>query len=139
MRLNDARFVQEGTVIGFGLTVVELDDCELSACVVVPENDTQQDKRAKRSQNEETAWQALMFVHNVAGENDNLTTVRPPKKPVQKAVQTALVQDEFRRRYGTDRTTTLRAIDARWSEAKKGLTSKGYCALHNEYVWPIFA
>ncbi len=139
LTVNDARFVQEGTVIGFGLTVVELDDCELSACVVVPETDTRQDKRAKRSQNEETVWQALQFVYNVAGENDNLTAVRPPKQPVQKAVQTTLVQDEFRRRYGTDRTTTLRAIDARWSEAKKRLTSKGYCAFHNEYVWPIFA
>ena len=93
--------MQEGQIISFGLTVVELDGCELSACVVVPEADTQQDTRARRSPNEETAWQALMFVYNVAGENDTLESVQPPKQPVQKAVQLPHVQDEFVRRYGT--------------------------------------
>ena len=139
LTVNDARFIQEGTVLGFGLQVVDLDGCDLSACVVVPEKEIEQDKRAKRSKNEEIAWQALLFVYNVWAENDNLTTVRPPKKPVQQAVQTTLVQDEFVSRYGTDRTTTLHAINARWGEAKKSLASKGYCGFHNEYVWPFFA
>jgi hypothetical protein len=139
LTVNDARFIQEGTVIGFSLAVVELDDCDLSACVVIPEAEAQQDKRPKRSPNEETAWQALLFVYNVRAENDNLTTVNPPKKPVQKAVQTTLVQDEFVSRYGTDRTTTLHAINTRFGEARKGLERKRYCGFYNEYVWPIFA
>ena len=139
--VNDARFIQEGIVIGFGLTVVDLDDCELSACVVIPEAEAKEDTRAKRAPNEETAWQALLFVYNVWGENDNLTTIELPQQPVQLPVQgvkTEVVQDEFIRRYGTDRTTTLHAINARWGEARKGLERKGYCRFCNEYVWPIF-
>ena len=139
LTVHDARFIPEGTVLSFGLEVVQLDDCELSACVVVPEADTGQDRRAKRSPNEEIAWDALLFVHAVAGEKDTLTAVQPPKSHVQKAVQLPLVQDEFVRRYGRDRTTTLHAINTRWSEAKKGLAAKGYCGFHNEFVWPIFA
>lgn len=137
LTVNDARFIQEGTVITFGLNVVLLDGCDLSACVVIPEAEGEQDHRTKRSQNEETAWQALLFVFNVWGESDNLKVVSPPKQPVQKAVQTEAVQDEFVRRYGTDRTTTLHAINTRWGEARKGLERKGYCAFHKEYVWPI--
>lgn len=139
LTVNDARFIQEGTVLGFGLQVVDLDGCDLSACVVIPEKDVDQDTRARRSKNEEIAWQALMFVYSVHGENDTLERVHPPKQPVQKAVQLPSVQDEFVRRYGQDRTTTLHAINARWGEAKKGLVTKGYCGIHNEYVWPMFA
>ena len=97
--------------------------------------------KGNRSPNEEIAWQALLFVYNVWAENDGLTTVEVPQQPVQQpvqAVKTSLVQDEFVRRYGTDRTTTLHAINARWGEARKGLERKGYCRFHNDYVWPLF-
>ncbi len=120
------------------MEVVQLDDCELSACVVVPETELNKDRRAKRSPNEETAWEALLFIFNTAAESECLTAVRPPRQPVQQAVQLPLVQDEFIRRYGTDRTATLHAINTRWGEAKKGLRSKGYCAFHDTFVWPIF-
>jgi len=139
--VNDARFIQEGTVIGFALAVVQLDDCELSACVVIPEAEAKEDRRAKRSPNEEIAWQALIFVYNIQGEKDGLTSINLPGQPVQQPVQgvpIGTVQDEFTRRYGTDRTTTLHAINARFGEARKGLERKGYCGFHNEYVWPIF-
>ena len=116
---------------------MELDDCALSACVVIPDTDAHDFTRPSRSPNEEIAWQALLFVYNVWAENDKLTTVKPPKKPVQKAVQTTSVQDEFVSRYGTDRTTSLHAINTRFGEARKGLERKGYCAFHKEYVWPI--
>lgn len=141
LTVNDARFVQEGTVIGFSLEVVRLDDCDLSACVVIPEAEAQQDSRPKRSPNEEIVWQALQFVYNVRAENGGLTPVILPQRPVHQPVQavlTAAVQDEFARRYGTDRTTSSHAINTRFGEARKGLERKGYCGFHNEFVWPTF-
>ncbi len=126
-------------MLTFGLHVVQLDGCDLSACVVVPETELQQDTRKPRSKNEDLAWKALVFIHNTAGEDDLLEAIQPPKQPVQKAVQLPRVQDEFARRYGRDRTTTLHAINARWGEARKGLQSKGYCGIHNEFIWPIFS
>ncbi len=117
---------------------MQLDDCELSACVVVPETDMKLDNRKARSKNEDLAWQALIFVYSTAEEDGLLTPIRPPKQPVQQAVQLPLVQDEFSRRYGTDRTTTLHGINTRWLEARKSLVRKGYCGVHNEFIWPVF-
>lgn len=139
MTVNDARFIPEGEVLTFGLKVVQLDDCDLSACIVVPESELQQDTRKPRSRNEDLAWKALVFIYNTAGEDGLLEEAKPPKSPVQKAVQLPLVQDEFVRRYGRDRTTTLHAINTRWGEARKGLERKGYCGVHNEFVWPVFS
>ena len=118
---------------------MQIDGCDLSACVVVPESELKLDNRKPRSKNEDLAWDALLFTYNTAGESDMLKRVQVASLPVQLAVQLVLVQDEFVRRYGTDRTTTLHAINARWGEARKGLQRKGYCGIHNELVWPIFS
>ena len=139
MTVNDARFIPEGEVLTFGLKVVQLDDCDLSACVVVPESELQQGTRKSRSKNEDIAWNALLFVYNIAAEDGLLKSANPPNQPVQKAVQLSSVQDEFVRRYGQDRTTSTHAINTRWTEARKGLQRKGYCGFHDKLVWPIFS
>lgn len=143
LTVMDARFIPEGQVLSFGLHIVELEGTELTACVVVPEDKATatKDTRKKRSPNEQIAWEALMHVFNKAGERDELISTNIPDEPVRKAVRLSSVRERFIAKYGDDgtsRTSAAHKARSRWSEAHRGLDSKGYCGIHGELVWPIF-